>query len=115
MLGPGAGGNLAGVPDRRGLALRRLSHHVTAQGPEGALTRITSSSSGRSPARKPNRILQVAATGSWTAYNTWGGSNHYQGITGPKRNQYATTVSLERPWCRGFIVLPQDAPRVPLI
>ena len=26
--------------------------------------------------RRPNRILQVAATGSWTAYNTWGGSNH---------------------------------------
>jgi hypothetical protein len=63
---------------------------------------------------KPHRILQIAATGSWTAYNTWGGSNHYQGITGPKRNQYATTVSLERPWCRGFVVLPADAPRVPL-
>lgn len=63
---------------------------------------------------KPSRILQIAATGTWTAYNTWGGSNHYQGITGPKRNQYATTVSLERPWCRGFVVLPEAAPRVPL-
>jgi hypothetical protein len=63
---------------------------------------------------KPNRILQVAATGSWTAYNTWGGSNHYQGITGPKRNQFATSVSIERPWCRGFVVLPEGAPRVPL-
>jgi hypothetical protein len=63
---------------------------------------------------KPQRILQVAASGTWTAYNTWGGSNHYQGITGAKRNQYATTVSLERPWCRGFVVLPDDAPRVPL-
>ncbi len=66
------------------------------------------------PGEKPGRILQVAATGTWTAYNTWGGSNHYQGITGPNRNQYATTVSLERPWCRGFVVLPADAPRVPL-
>ena len=66
------------------------------------------------PGRKPQRILQVAASGTWTAYNTWGGSNHYQGITGPRRNQYATTVSLERPWCRGFVVLPADAPRVPL-
>ncbi len=64
--------------------------------------------------RKPNRILQVAASATWTAYNTWGGSNHYQGITGPRRNQYATTVSIERPWCRGFVVLPDDAPRVPL-
>ena len=63
---------------------------------------------------KPGRILQIAATGTWTAYNTWGGSNHYQGITGPERNRYATTVSIERPWCRGFVVLPPDAPRVPL-
>ena len=64
--------------------------------------------------RKAERILQVAASGTWTAYNTWGGSNHYQGITGPNRNQYAPTVSLERPWCRGFVVLPAEAPRVPL-
>ncbi len=63
---------------------------------------------------KPGRILQVAATGTWTAYNTWGGSNHYQGITGPNRDKYATTVSIERPLCRGFVVLPPDAPRVPL-
>jgi len=66
------------------------------------------------PGPKPERILQVAASGTWTAYNTWGGSNHYQGITGPNRNQYAPTVSLERPWCRGFVVLPDEAPRVPL-
>ena len=64
--------------------------------------------------RKPGRVLQVAATGSWTSYNTWGGSNHYQGITGPDRDQYATTVSIERPFCRGFVQLPIDAPRVPL-
>ncbi|TIV94326.1 MAG: ThuA domain-containing protein, partial [Mesorhizobium sp.] len=66
------------------------------------------------PGRKPGRLLQVAATGTWLAYNTWGGSNHYQGITGPNRDQYATMVSTERPWCRGFVVLPTDAPRVPL-
>ncbi|KQY13745.1 N,N-dimethylformamidase beta subunit family domain-containing protein [Rhizobium sp. Root482] len=63
---------------------------------------------------KPGRILQVAATGTWAAYNTWGGSNHYQGITGPNRDQFATMVSIERPLCRGFVVLPEDAPRVPL-
>lgn len=65
-------------------------------------------------AHLPGRVLQVAATGSWTAYNTWGGSNHYQGITGPARNQYAPRVSLDRPFCRGFVVLPDDAPRVPV-
>jgi hypothetical protein len=64
--------------------------------------------------RRPGRILQVAATGSWLAYNTWGGSNHYQGITGPARNQFATHVSTQRPWCRGFVVLPEGAPRVPV-
>ncbi len=64
--------------------------------------------------RKPGRILQVAATGTWLAYNTWGGSNAYEGITGPERNQYARAVSTQRPWCRGFAVLPPDAPRIPL-
>ena len=67
------------------------------------------------PARSQRgRILQVAATGTWTAYNTWGGSNHYQGITGPGRNEYARQVSTQRPWCRGFVTLPADAPRVPI-
>ncbi|MEQ1952005.1 N,N-dimethylformamidase beta subunit family domain-containing protein [Mesorhizobium yinganensis] len=66
------------------------------------------------PGKKPGRILQVAATGSWTAYNTWGGSNHYQGITGPERNQFAIRASTQRPWCRGFIMLPPEAPRVPI-
>ncbi|MER9340268.1 hypothetical protein NKI41_05675 [Mesorhizobium sp. M0601] len=66
------------------------------------------------PGKKPGRVLQVAATGTWLAYNTWGGSNHYEGITGPGRDQYARMVSTQRPWCRGFVVLPREAPRVPL-
>ncbi|AYG76834.1 N,N-dimethylformamidase beta subunit family domain-containing protein [Rhizobium sp. CCGE532] len=64
--------------------------------------------------RKPGRILQVAATGTWLAYNTWGGSNHYDGITGPDRNLWSPIVSTQRPWGRGFVVLPPTAPRVPL-
>jgi hypothetical protein len=64
--------------------------------------------------RREGRLVQVAATGTWLAYNTFGGSNHYQGITGPERNQFATRVSTQRPWCRGFVVLPPAAPRVPL-
>ncbi|MEO1190768.1 MAG: N,N-dimethylformamidase beta subunit family domain-containing protein [Pseudomonadota bacterium] len=70
-----------------------------------------------SPAKRKaaaGRILQIAATGTWAAYNTWGGSNHYEGITGPSRTDYAPLVSRERPLCRGFVVLPPDAPRVPL-
>ncbi len=88
---------------------------LTAEGRDGAPIRCHHLFIVRPLAgRKPQRILQIAATGSWTAYNTWGGSNHYRGITGPNGNQYATTVSIERPWCRGFVVLPDDAPRVPL-
>ena len=41
------------------------------------------------PGKKPGRVLQVAATGTWLSYNTWGGSNAYEGITGHGRNQYA--------------------------
>ncbi|MER8970759.1 hypothetical protein NKI25_35205 [Mesorhizobium sp. M0808] len=56
--------------------------------------------------RKPGRILQVAATSTWLAYNTWGGANHY--------DLYSPIVSTQRPWGRGFVVLPSQAPRVPL-
>jgi hypothetical protein len=105
-----------------------LEFRIGNEWPSGAY-RVTLTAAGRDGApicshhlfivrppvgRHPQRILQIAATGTWTAYNTWGGSNSYRGITGPKRNQYATTVSIERPWCRGFVVLPEDAPRVPL-
>lgn len=87
---------------------------LTAQGTEGELSTHHLFIVRPLAGAKAQRILQVAASATWTAYNTWGGSNHYQGITGPKHDQYATTVSLERPWCRGFTVLPEDAPRVPL-
>jgi len=58
-------------------------------------------------------ILLVAATGTWLAYNDWGGSNHYEGITGPARDQFSPRVSMLRPFSRGFAVLPEGAPRVP--
>ncbi|MFG2045590.1 N,N-dimethylformamidase beta subunit family domain-containing protein [Dactylosporangium sp. NPDC048998] len=64
--------------------------------------------------RKAGRVLQVAATSTWLAYNTWGGSNHYDGITGPGRNEWSPRVSTQRPWARGFVTLPPEAPRVPL-
>jgi hypothetical protein len=59
-------------------------------------------------------ILLVAASGTWTAYNEWGGSNHYEGITGQGRNLYSPVLSLERPYSRGFVRLPEGAPRIPL-
>ena len=66
-----------------------------------------------SPDRQ-QRLLLVASTGTWCAYNNWGGSNHYEGITGADANRFSPILSLERPLPRGFVVLPGDAPRAAL-
>ncbi|MCA9837011.1 MAG: hypothetical protein KC422_08850 [Trueperaceae bacterium] len=63
---------------------------------------------------KPAPLLLIAATSTWLAYNDWGGSNHYQGITGPDKNQYSPIVSTQRPFSKGFVVLPKGAPRIPI-
>ena len=63
---------------------------------------------------KSSRLLLVASTGTWCAYNNWGGSNHYEGITGAEGNAYSPALSLQRPLARGFVVLPADAPRAAL-
>jgi len=66
-----------------------------------------------SPNRQ-HRLLLVSSTGTWCAYNNWGGSNHYEGITGPEGKDYSPVLSLQRPLPRGFVVLPEDAPRAAL-
>ena len=55
----------------------------------------------------------ILTTGTWCAYNDWGGSNHYQGLTGPQGADFAPHVSLLRPWAKGFVGWPADAPRIP--
>ena len=65
-------------------------------------------------AARPARLLLVAATSSWTAYNDFGGSNSYEGVTGPDRDRFSPVLSTLRPQARGFAVLPSDAPRVTL-
>ncbi|MBO9448301.1 N,N-dimethylformamidase beta subunit family domain-containing protein [Ruegeria sp. R14_0] len=57
------------------------------------------------------RMVLICATGTWLAYNCWGGSNHYEGITGPEGNAFSPVVSTQRPWSRGFCKLPNGAPR----
>jgi N,N-dimethylformamidase beta subunit-like protein len=59
----------------------------------------------------PARLLLVAATSTWAAYNAWGGANHYEGVDGPTGDRAAATVSFERPWSRGIVSLPVGAPR----
>lgn len=63
--------------------------------------------------QRPAPIALVLATGTWCAYNDWGGSNHYQGLTGAEGRDFAPHVSLLRPWARGFVCWPDDAPRIP--
>ena len=67
----------------------------------------------RGAAQAPARILMMLATGTWCAYNDWGGSNHYQGLTGPAGGDFSPEVSLLRPWAKGFVRWPEDAPRIP--
>ncbi|SLN22265.1 hypothetical protein ROA7450_00819 [Roseovarius albus] len=59
----------------------------------------------------PAPYVLICATGTWLAYNCWGGSNHYEGITGPEGNAFSPVVSTQRPWTRGFCKLPEGAPR----
>ena len=63
----------------------------------------------------PGRLLLIAATSTWTAYNDWGGSNHYQGFTGPNGDLFSAVLSIHRPYAKGFVSLPSDAPRPTLM
>jgi hypothetical protein len=65
------------------------------------------------PARPTAKLAFVLATGTWAAYNDWGGSNHYQGLCGPTGGDFAAEVSLHRPWATGFVRWPDGAPRIP--
>ncbi|ESX83771.1 N,N-dimethylformamidase beta subunit family domain-containing protein [Mesorhizobium sp. LNJC405B00] len=56
-------------------------------------------------------ILLVSATGTWRAYNDWGGYSHYVGHNLTDGWHFAPKVTLHRPWARGFIWLPPGAPR----
>lgn len=60
---------------------------------------------------EPAPMVLVCATGTWLAYNCWGGSSAYEGITGPGRNAFSPVLSNQRPWTRGFCKLPEGAPR----
>jgi hypothetical protein len=59
------------------------------------------------------RSLLVGATSTWTAYNDWGGANHYHGDKVPGGMSFAPRLSIHRPWARGLIWLPEGAPRNP--
>lgn len=65
----------------------------------------------RANEKPPAPILLLCATSTWVAYNCWGGSNAYEGITGPTGDRFSPKLSTQRPWTRGFCKLPNGAPR----
>lgn len=66
----------------------------------------------RAQPASPDRIALIACTCTWTAYNGWGGANHYQGIDERGFSDgRSPDLSLQRPWSRGTVWLPAGAPR----
>lgn len=61
--------------------------------------------------KRSETLLLVAATSTWTAYNDWGGANHYFGIHPGTPRGRSPLLSTQRPWTRGQVWLPMDAPR----
>lgn len=56
------------------------------------------------------RLLMLFATSTWIAYNEWGGANFYQGIAGADQRSFSPKLSIQRPWHRGCVRLPEGAP-----
>jgi len=65
----------------------------------------------RSRDRTPGTIALVAATSTWSAYNDWGGANHYYGTNPALPRGRSAHLSALRPWARGQVWLPNGAPR----
>ena len=54
----------------------------------------------------------VLATGTYVAYNDWGGANAYRRtLKGVASDEPAPRLSLARPLARGFLRMPEGAPR----
>ncbi|UUW90851.1 N,N-dimethylformamidase beta subunit family domain-containing protein [Pimelobacter simplex] len=57
-------------------------------------------------------LALVLTTGTLTAYNDWGGANHYRGLgDDPYADIPAPVLSNRRPVARGMLRLPDGAPR----
>ncbi len=55
-------------------------------------------------------ILFMQATCTWSAYNDWGGGNHYMSDKAAGF-VFAPQLTTQRPFSRGFLWLPEGAPR----
>lgn len=66
----------------------------------------------RAEGDKSHTLALVAATATWRAYNDFGGANHYRGLHPNYIQGSSPILSTQRPWARGQIWLPIDAPRL---
>ena len=63
---------------------------------------------------KPSaKILLIAATSTWIAYNDWGGTSNYAGLGSELLGGKSARLSIHRPWAKGFLSVPGGAPRKP--
>ena len=82
-----------------------------ATGPDGAVREQEHGFFIRSAAPgTTSRTLLVAATCTWTAYNEWGGGNHYMAHDMGELS-FAPRLSIHRPFSAGFLWQPANAPR----
>jgi hypothetical protein len=60
-----------------------------------------------------SKTCVVLSTCTYTAYNDWGGANTYRSIRdGISTDVMEPVLSLQRPWARGFVIVPPEAPDV---
>ena len=57
------------------------------------------------------KLLLIAATSTWIAYNDWGGTSNYVGFCDDMVAGKSPKLSIHRPWAKGFLSLPGGAPR----
>ena len=65
------------------------------------------------PAKPSAKLLLIAATSTWSAYNDWGGTSNYVGFCKGYACGLSPQLSIHRPWAKGFLSLPGGAPRKP--
>lgn len=66
----------------------------------------------RAPRPRPDALVQVLATCTWSAYDDWGGASHYFGLHPGSARGRSPVLSSHRPWARGQVWLPEGAPRM---
>jgi hypothetical protein len=91
-----SGGYLVEIRDETSAQREVIGHHLFIH---------------RRRVRTPGALALVASTSTWSAYNDWGGANHYYGTNAGLPRGRAPLLSALRPWARGQVWLPAGAPR----